>query len=200
MGAHDGITINNTYFFEKELGWTGLCIEPLPSVYKKLKSKRKSATLQACAWNKTTKKKFKVIEGYSEMLSGLSDQYTPEHRARVNSEVKAKNQKAYEIKVDCYDINDILSGKVGGVNLTKIDLLSIDTEGSEETIIRHIDFNRYDISVIVMENNYDHQPIRDFMKSKGYKLVQKLEIDDIYLKTKRRGLRNLLKLMTKAAS
>ena len=28
IGANDGITINNTLFFEKVLGWNGLCIEP----------------------------------------------------------------------------------------------------------------------------------------------------------------------------
>lgn len=191
VGAHDGVTINNTYFFEKELGWTGLLVEPIPSVFKKLKTNRTSAVLQACAWTKKNQKKFKIIEGYSEMLSGLTDQYTPEHKERVKNEVKNMKQKTYEIDVDCFDINDILSGKNGGIDLCKLDLLSIDTEGSEEVIIQHIDFAKFDISVIVMENNYDHEPIRKFLRSKGYRYVKRLEIDDIFVK--KRGIRRIFK-------
>ncbi len=33
VGAHDGIDLNNTLFFEKELHWKGINIEPIPSVF-----------------------------------------------------------------------------------------------------------------------------------------------------------------------
>lgn len=36
IGAHDGITYSNTYYLEKELGWSGICIEPNPKIYKQL--------------------------------------------------------------------------------------------------------------------------------------------------------------------
>jgi hypothetical protein len=38
IGAHDGITGNNTKFFE-EIGWSGVCVEPLPFIFEKLKKK-----------------------------------------------------------------------------------------------------------------------------------------------------------------
>ena len=34
VGAHDGITFNNTYRFEKYYGWSGINIEPIPNVFK----------------------------------------------------------------------------------------------------------------------------------------------------------------------
>lgn len=182
VGAHDGVTINNTYYFEKKLKWTGLCVEPIPSVYKKLKENRNCETLKACVWTDNSKKEFNVIEGYSEMLSGLSDQYTPEHKQRVENEVASMGQKMKKITVECHDINDILSKLLGTTGERTLDLLSIDTEGSEEEIIRHIDLKRYKISVIVMENNYNHEPIRTYMSKKGYRLVAKCEIDDIFQK------------------
>ena len=36
IGAHDGITINNTLYFEKYNNWTGVNVEPIEEVYNKL--------------------------------------------------------------------------------------------------------------------------------------------------------------------
>jgi hypothetical protein len=38
IGANDGVTLSNTYFLEKERHWTGICIEPIPSSFEKLKA------------------------------------------------------------------------------------------------------------------------------------------------------------------
>ena len=35
IGAHDGISINNTKLLE-DLGWDGICIEPHPKVFQRL--------------------------------------------------------------------------------------------------------------------------------------------------------------------
>ena len=48
IGANDGVTISNTLYFEKELGWNGLAIEPIPVAYEKLKVNRSCHTLNAC--------------------------------------------------------------------------------------------------------------------------------------------------------
>jgi hypothetical protein len=42
VGAHDGETHSNTLFFERSMGWTGLCVEPLPSAFAKLRSIRRA--------------------------------------------------------------------------------------------------------------------------------------------------------------
>ena len=40
IGAYDGVTLSNTLLFERHLGWSGLCIEPLPSAFEKLRTNR----------------------------------------------------------------------------------------------------------------------------------------------------------------
>ena len=39
IGAHDGITLSNTYTLETELDWSGICFEPMPHEFKKLSGK-----------------------------------------------------------------------------------------------------------------------------------------------------------------
>ena len=33
VGAHDGVSINNTLYFEKNHNWTGINIEPIKNIY-----------------------------------------------------------------------------------------------------------------------------------------------------------------------
>ncbi len=40
LGACDGLYYSNTLFFEKQLGWGGICIEPNDLYFDKLKSNR----------------------------------------------------------------------------------------------------------------------------------------------------------------
>ena len=40
VGAYDGITLSNTFILEKHLGWSGICIEPNPEAFEKLRANR----------------------------------------------------------------------------------------------------------------------------------------------------------------
>ena len=40
LGAYDGITQSNTYYYEKNKNWKGLLIEPIEHVFKKCKKNR----------------------------------------------------------------------------------------------------------------------------------------------------------------
>ena len=51
VGAYDGIQTSNTYFLEKELGWSGICIEANPSVFNSLALNRKSLNLNVAVSN-----------------------------------------------------------------------------------------------------------------------------------------------------
>jgi len=45
VGAYDGIQTSNTYFFEKNFNWSGICIEANPSVFNSLIKNRKSVNV-----------------------------------------------------------------------------------------------------------------------------------------------------------
>ena len=178
IGANDGVTMSNTYYMEKELGWTGMCIEPHPTVFQKLKAARKSVLINCALSEEETEGTFLKISGYAEMLSGLVEFYDENHLQRISTELKKYGGSKDEIKVKCRNINNLL--KENG--LTTIDYVSVDTEGAEAAIIATIDFCEIDIKVISIENHYKQGIIEKLMREKGYKLLVILGDDDVYIK------------------
>jgi len=181
IGAHDGITINNTLFFEKHLGWTGICIEPIPVVYEKLKGNRTCDCVHGCIFDRDGEVLFQVMEGYTEMLSGIAESYNVRHLDRINREVGIHGGDKKLIKVPCHQLSTLLTER----NITHVDYLTVDTEGSELEILEGINYDNVYIHVIDVEVNYedDEQKIIQFLTSKGYRLLHKLGGDDIFVRT-----------------
>jgi FkbM family methyltransferase len=178
IGAHDGVSLSNSYFFEKELNWKGMCVEPIPTLFEQLDKNRECVKVQGCAWNQDGVKKFRVIKGYAEMLSGIIETYDSSHIKRIENECESTNGSYEDLDIPCYDINGLLK-KNGFFN---IDFLSIDTEGSEFEILKKIDFKKFDIGIIIVENNYNNNELREFLKSNNYGLFTKLSVDDVFVK------------------
>lgn len=183
IGANDGVTISNSYFFEKTLGWTGVCFEPLTEAFNKLKKNRSSININGCASDKNHLDTFYNVHGYGEMLSGLKSQYDERHLERIKKTIEEYGGYTNETEVQCFDVNDVL--KKNGVK--KVDFISVDTEGGELKILHAIDYELLKIKVVVVENNYSEPDIFNFMKSKGYFRVAYLSTDEVYLHPKYYG-------------
>jgi FkbM family methyltransferase len=176
IGAYDGISFSNSFFFERESDWVGICVEPNPIVFNKLVSNRKSINLNVCIGSENKKVKFTQIEGYSEMLSGITDKYDEKHIERINNDILIKGGKKTEIEVNMISLGDIdeLKNK-------EIDFISIDTEGNEFDIVSSINFELLDIKSLVIENNYKDNRIKEYLNSQGFELIYKLDCDEVFL-------------------
>jgi len=179
VGAHDGIGDSNTYFFEKFFGWNGLCIEPLPKAFEHLDKNRNCTCINACIASFDGVGKFLKILGYSEKLSGLLNFYDPKHLERINQEISQYKQSSEVIELPCFKLESILDQ----YNVKKINYLSLDTEGNELSILQTINFKKFDIDIISVENPYQNSEIKKLLEKNGYKFMAKLKCDDIYKKT-----------------
>jgi FkbM family methyltransferase len=178
IGAHDGISYSNSYFFEKELGWSGVCIEPQEVPFKKLEKNRICFCVNGCVYSKTSKFKFVQVNGPSDMLSGLLETYDPRHHQRVKTVITSLGGSKEILEVEAYTLNDLCEK----FNITHIDFVSIDTEGSENAIVKSIDFNKITIDVFVIENNYNENNLQEYLILKGYELYHTIDSDDIYVR------------------
>ena len=178
VGANDGLIVSNTAYYDLDLGWKGICIEPHPKVYTKLKKNRPNAiNLNVCVSESDSEVDFLMIDGYAEMLSGIEKSYHPDHKIRIESEIERHGGNKQVIKIISKPLKQIFFEN----KVKKVDYLSIDTEGSELEILKSIDFDVVDIRVISTENS-SRSDIREFLKNKGYVFADLICGDEIYLK------------------
>ena len=177
IGANDGILLSNTYFFEKEKNWTGICIEPRTEEYVKLIQNRKCYCVNSAISNCEGTKDFLEIKGHAAMLSGLSENYDVRHLERIRSEMESGG-KCDTIQIQVTRLQTILNK----FNIHNIDYCSIDVEGAELDVIKSIDFGKTQIKIFTIENNYNTNEVRDYLKDYNYTLYTKLEIDDVFVK------------------
>lgn len=189
IGAYDGLTFSNSYFFEKERGWKGICVEPIPSVFKSLQQNR-SCTLVNGAISETEEElSFTHVTGYSEMLSGIKKYRSSDHIARTNREILENGGTIENITCKGYNSNNLLDR----YGIDKVDYLSIDIEGGELEVLKSINFSKIDIDLITVENNYNDEEIKHFLKQKGFFYLFKYQSDDFFSSKKIRGFRLLRK-------
>lgn len=182
VGAHDGISISNTYFFESELDWHGICLEPYPEFYEKLAKNRKCVCLPVCAGKETGITKFLKIHcpknPYVEMLSGMLNNYNAAHLKRIEISLKKYGGYSEIIDLPVRTLTDILHEH----NIITVDFLSIDVEGGELDVILGLDFSQFTIRYILIENNYKNEfkPIQNILEMHGYKKIHSFDFDELF--------------------
>lgn len=170
VGAHDGISINNTLYFEKYNNWTGINIEPIKKVFDKLVINRpNNINLNCAVCNNDGETEFLCNVGYTEMISGIKDNFDIRHLQRLEYENKKYGSTTEIIKVKTKKLETILDEN----NISHINYLSIDVEGAEFEVIKSINFDKVFIDVIGFENNYNDVsiPIVKYLENKGFIVI-----------------------------
>lgn len=170
IGASDGKNLSNTYLLE-QLGWTGICVEPIPEKFELLQKNRKSINVNKAAYNVSGKQIEFTIAEYS-LLSGITNEFDAH---------KPEKDTSRQILVETITLNDLIHQS--GLP-SFIDYLSLDTEGSEYEILKVLDFSKYTFGTIHVEHNRivpKREKIRSLLVSHGYTFLQENKWDDYYV-------------------
>jgi FkbM family methyltransferase len=171
IGANDGIDISNSYYLEQKLGWSGICVEPMPKVFAELVRNRKCICVNGCVAAQDGEAEFLEVEG-NEMLSGLASTLNKAHHERIIG------RRINKMKLPCFCLNTLLRHH----KVKEVDFMSIDTEGSEMEILRNFDWNGIKINVLCVENTYHGDLLAEFLYDRGYRLNAILRGDEIYIR------------------
>jgi FkbM family methyltransferase len=172
FGATDGITMSNTYIFEKRFGWDGLLIEPARVWKSRLIANRSSDFDFRCVFN-ATGQKVEFNESENAVYS------TIQNFSKIDTHAQERITGGKYI-VDTVTLNDVLENH----NAPKIiDYLSIDTEGSEFEILKNFVFSKYSIGVITCEHNFgvNREKIKELLEFNGFiRVHEKISQFDAY--------------------
>jgi FkbM family methyltransferase len=176
VGAYNGESCSNTYFFENK-GWSCLCIEPIPSQYEKCKVIRKNCVNYAVSDSNKEDVPFMIFNIGDDKNESAMSSLDPDtrliksHKHMINSTV--------EIKVKCRTLTSILDD----ANFSKeIDFISIDTENTELNVLKGFDFSKYSVKYFIIENNFNEPACEDYLKEFGYIKLHRIAVNDIFYK------------------
>lgn len=150
VGAFDGLHLSNTAFFER-LGWRGVCVEAHPRYAPLCRTNRPNAvTIEAAVVGDAGQREVTFLAEPLGLLSGVRADRTPNMQARYAK--RAMQFEGFErVTVAARTLGSILDehGPTDG----RIDLVSIDTEGTEAEILGAFDFERWRVGLFIVEAN-----------------------------------------------
>lgn len=176
IGAHDGISFNNTFWLEKNRGWQGILIEPMPDLFRQCRANRPGTLTFNCACVAKDYAKDTIEMIYADFMSVVSG-----HRQdQIDFLNKAKQycNQQYKIMVQAKTLTAILSES----GVKQVDFLSIDVEGYELNVLKGLDFKILRPEYVLIET--DKKDLIDQYLSSYYYLGVKLSQHDYLYKLK----------------
>jgi FkbM family methyltransferase len=148
------VIFSNTYLLEKQFGWNGILIDPIPSHYESMKQSRNCKLIHGAI---TAKHQESVL--IEELPASDLSKFV---------EKRGIFKKTHEVKA--FTLQEIIDQHLSS---NEIDFLSIDIEGKDIDILKSLDLNRYRINAICVEHNFregSDELIR-YMASNRYDLL-----------------------------
>lgn len=174
-GANNGISQSNTLYFEKNYGWKGILVEPVPELASEAKKNRPMAIVEEAALVSFLYEEKTISMRYGGLMSLVEGamKTKAEEDKHIENAKTIKNINTRVLVVPTMTLSHILE-KHG---IKKIDFLSLDVEGYELEALRGLDLTKYSPKYILVEARYKDE-IDIFMKKSGYAEIAKLSHHD----------------------
>lgn len=156
-GTNDPEVLSNTFFFDKCLGWRGICVEPSDEYHESILAKRSCDLFAGCINSQSGQAKFS-----GEGVGGF---------------VSENGEKT----ISCLSLADLMQQ----FHINHVDLWSLDVEGHEVDILNATNFDELSIDYLLVEDFWVKQRDLDLVMTRnGYSKIFQLAIDSIYMKTR----------------
>ncbi|MGB3721662.1 MAG: FkbM family methyltransferase [Pacificimonas sp.] len=177
IGSHHPFRFSNTYLLYRR-GWSGICIDPLPG--------------SASAFNKYRPRDIAVQAGVAEKETVLTYHMFDEPALNSFDKQLAETRHCntpYNI-VERRDIKTRRMDNILAENIppgTSVDVLSVDVEGFDLSVLKSNDWEKYRPSIIIAEcgdgplSAIGSDPVAAFLDSKSYDFHAKTGLSVIFV-------------------
>lgn len=182
IGTHHATNLSNTYFFYRQ-GSSGICIEPSPDLARAITKKRSRDIVRAVGIGATNSSE--PLPYYVLTAQTMNTFSKEDAEQTISAPHMYGPQKIEHIKlVPVIGINEILTEY--GIYT---DIVSIDTEGMDEEIVRAIDFTRHHPKIFCIETVTQsttgifekNMSLITFLKEKGYLVYADTYVNTIFV-------------------
>lgn len=183
IGANNGVNQSNTLYFEKFKGWQGLLIEPHPKLFSQLHKNRSHKSVcinSACTSFSYRNDSMKMM--FSDLMTTSLEEFNilPNSTDHAMLGSKFLNGQPSEFIANSQTMQQIL---VDVDAPKRIDLFSLDVEGSEFEVLSGIDHEMFRFSLICVETSNIPKMIA-FLTNLNYELVKQVTHHDLFFMDK----------------
>lgn len=166
-------------------GWNIIAIEPNPYFCKLHRDRGYNVYEYACSDKDEDNVDFYIVDSKGVEYGGVNVSFESFSSLGIKDEFsdlyktveKERDQK--KIKVMVRKLDSVL--KDNDSNMEYIDILAIDVEGWELSVLSGFSIEKYAPKVVILENLFKKREYRDYMKRKNYYLWRHLEPNEVYI-------------------
>mmetsp|Transcript_12380 Transcript_12380/g.19604 ORF Transcript_12380/g.19604 Transcript_12380/m.19604 type:complete len:298 (+) Transcript_12380:128-1021(+) len=167
FGARNGLDHSNTAYFEQELGWRGILVEPGPEFESIARNRPRSIAVKGAVCNRAGDRTF--LETDRPGWHGFKDTYDP---LRLQQLIHW-NHIVSNVTLHCHLLQDLLRQH----GMVHVNFMSVDTEGDELDFLQTFPFHQFVVDVVMVEtlrgesrSDTKGQQVIAAMREKGYEL------------------------------
>ncbi len=181
LGANNGFSQSNTLYFEIKRNWRGILVEPCPNLYVQCcyfrNRERNFIFCNACVGFDYTEKYVDINYGNlmttsESLVLDIPDGSNFYEKRDKNTSIDEKSLKFGSLACTL----DTIMAKSNAPK--KIDLLSIDVEGAELSVLSGVNYKKYQFKYIVVETRAPAKVIK-FLAERSYRFEECLSKHDL---------------------
>ena len=168
VGANQPRDGSQTWLLEQN-GWRGVLVEPQERLYRELFQQRPRSQVFRAACSAPEK-------------AGVGELHIPDDSLNGFATLE-RNVDDFDIRYTRIERVEIvtLDSLLAKAGYSKVDFISIDTEGTELDVLRGFSLATYKPALILLEDKCQSLDKHRFLRGQGYKLVKRTELNNWYV-------------------